>query len=66
VDDAQGAADRASERDRADGAWPHLVEAVEPYEFDRIYSPWPHRIVQQDGKAVVHRSAERYIAAMRD
>ena len=29
----------------------HLVEAVEPYDFDRIYSPWLERIVMTDGKA---------------
>ncbi len=44
----------------------HLASAVEPYAFDRIYSPWPGRVVRQDGKATVRRSAERYIAAMRD
>jgi hypothetical protein len=43
----------------------HLVDAVEPYDFDRIYSPWLERIVMQDGKAVVRRSAERYIDAIR-
>lgn len=44
----------------------HLVEAVEPYDFDRIYSPWLERIVMTDGKAAVRRSAERYIASIRD
>jgi hypothetical protein len=42
----------------------HLVGAVEPYDFDRIYSPWLERIVETDAKAVVRRSAERYIAAI--
>lgn len=42
----------------------HLVEVVEPYPFERIYSPWLHRIVTRDGKAVVRRSAERYIRAL--
>lgn len=42
----------------------HLVGAIEPYAFDRIYSPWLHRIVQEDAKAVVRRSADRYIAAL--
>ncbi len=42
----------------------HLVEALEPYEFERIYSPWLNRIVMADGKTVVRRSAERYIAAI--
>ena len=44
----------------------HLVDVVEPYAFDRIYSPWLERVVTTDGKAVVRRSAERYIAALRD
>ena len=44
----------------------HLVQAVEPYDFDRIYSPWLERIVMTDGKTVVHRSAERYISSIRD
>lgn len=44
----------------------HLVEVLEPYDFERIYSPWLHRIVTKDGKQVVRQSAERYIAAIRD
>ena len=42
----------------------HLVDVVEPFEFERIYSPWLGRIVTEDGKAVVRRSAKRYIDAM--
>ena len=42
----------------------HLVDVVEPYDFESIYSPWLERIVTADGKAVVRRSAERYIAAI--
>jgi hypothetical protein len=42
-----------------------IDDAVEPYDFDRIYSPWLERIVLKDGKAVVRRSAEQYIAAIR-
>ena len=41
-----------------------LVDVVEPYDFERIYSPWPGRIVQEDGKGAIRRSAERYIAAI--
>ena len=44
----------------------HVVAAVEPYGFERIYSPWLDRIVKADGKAVVRRSAERYIGAIGD
>lgn len=43
-----------------------IVGAVEPFEFDRIYSPWLDRLVSADGKEIVRRSAERYIAAIRD
>jgi glyoxylase-like metal-dependent hydrolase (beta-lactamase superfamily II) len=39
-----------------------IVAAVEPYEFDRIYSSWRGSIVAQDAKAAVRRSAERCIA----
>jgi glyoxylase-like metal-dependent hydrolase (beta-lactamase superfamily II) len=39
-----------------------IVAAVEPYPFDRLYSSWPGRVVEQDAKGAVHRSAERYIA----
>ncbi len=42
----------------------HLVDVVESYDFERIYSPWLERIVMADGKAIVRRSAERYIAAI--
>ncbi len=39
----------------------HIVEVVEPYSFDRIYSSWPERVILSDGNAAVRRSAERYI-----
>jgi len=39
-----------------------IVQAVEPYAFDRIYGSWPGAVVQTDAKAAVRRSAERYIA----
>lgn len=41
-----------------------IVEAVEPFEFDRIYGAFGGRTVGQDGKNVVRRSAERYIDAI--
>ena len=43
-----------------------IVDAVEPFDFDRIYSPWLHRTVEKEGKAVVRRSAQRYVAAIRE
>jgi glyoxylase-like metal-dependent hydrolase (beta-lactamase superfamily II) len=39
-----------------------IVAAVEPYAFDRLYSSWGGRVVAEDAKAAVRRSAERYIA----
>jgi glyoxylase-like metal-dependent hydrolase (beta-lactamase superfamily II) len=42
-----------------------IVGAVEPFAFERVYSGWPDRVVQQDGKAAVRRSAERYIRAIK-
>ena len=39
-----------------------IVDAVEPYEFDRIYGGWWRRNVASGGKQAVRASAERYIA----
>jgi hypothetical protein len=44
----------------------HIVESVEPYDFDRIYGGWWDSIVKNDAKAAVKRSAERYIQAIRE
>lgn len=41
-----------------------IVAAVEPFEYDRIYGAWWNRVVTQDAKAAVARSAERYIRAI--
>ncbi len=41
-----------------------IAAAVKPYPFDRIYGAWWERVVQEDGKAAVARSAERYVAAL--
>jgi len=38
-----------------------ISAAVEPFAFERIYAAWDDRVVMSDGKAVVRRSAERYI-----
>jgi glyoxylase-like metal-dependent hydrolase (beta-lactamase superfamily II) len=38
-----------------------IVDAVEPFAFDRIYGSWPGSIVATDAKGAVRRSAERYI-----
>jgi len=41
-----------------------IVAAVEPYPFERIYGAWWERVILQDGKAAVRRSAGRYIRAI--
>ncbi len=43
----------------------NIVEAVEPYEFNRIYGGFEGRIVHTDGKNAVYRSAERYLQAIK-
>jgi len=41
-----------------------IVDAVEPYEYDRVYGAWWGRDVKRDAKGAVRRSAERYISAI--
>ncbi len=41
-----------------------IVRSVEPYSFDRIYGAWFQLVVASDGKAVVERSAARYLRAL--
>jgi hypothetical protein len=42
----------------------HVVQAVDPYPFDRIYGAWWDTIVAANAKAGVHYSAERYVRAI--
>ena len=42
-----------------------VVEAVRPYRFDRIYGGWWQPVLRRDAKAVVERSAGRYIQWLR-
>jgi hypothetical protein len=42
-----------------------IAEKLEPCEFDTIYGAWWDRIVRRDGAAIVQRSAERYVRALR-
>jgi hypothetical protein len=42
-----------------------VVEAVRPYAFDRIYGGWWKPVLRRDAKAVVERSAGRYIQWLR-
>ena len=41
-----------------------IVAALEPWEFDRIHGGWWGRVVREDGKGAVRRSAERYLRAV--
>ena len=41
-----------------------IADAVEPFEFRRLYGQWWDAVIREDGKAIVRRSAERYAAAI--
>lgn len=41
-----------------------MVEIVEQYEFDRLYSAWFNRIVEKNAQGIVQKSAKRYIEAL--
>jgi glyoxylase-like metal-dependent hydrolase (beta-lactamase superfamily II) len=41
-----------------------VVQAVEPFEFDRLYGGWWDYVMPTDAKSAVKRSAERYIKAI--
>ncbi|HEU5304903.1 MAG TPA: hypothetical protein VFU40_09700 [Gemmatimonadales bacterium] len=41
-----------------------IVAAVEPYSFDQIFGAWFGLNITRDAKQVLHRSADRYIAAI--
>lgn len=41
-----------------------VARTVAPFEFDRLYGAWWPAVVAAGAKAVVERSAERYIAAL--
>lgn len=41
-----------------------IVDALEPFAFDRIYGAWWPTVVDHDGTAAVARSARRYLQAL--
>ena len=43
-----------------------IVTAVEPFGFDQIYGAWFGQNILSEAKQVLHRSADRYIAAISD
>jgi hypothetical protein len=42
----------------------HIVRILEPYRFDRIHGAFPRRTVARDAKAVLERSAARYLRSI--
>ena len=44
----------------------NIAEAVEPFNFDRLYGAWWNAVVSSDAKDRVRASARRYIKAIRD
>ncbi len=43
-----------------------ILQAVEPFSFDRVYGAFPMMTVREDGKGAIARSARRYLQAIRD
>ena len=41
-----------------------IVDAVEPYAYDRVYGAWEGRVIKEGAKTAVSRSADRYIQAL--
>jgi hypothetical protein len=41
-----------------------IADALEPYDYERIYGAWWDAIIRGDGKGIVRRSAERYARAL--
>jgi hypothetical protein len=41
-----------------------IVKAVEPFEDDQVYGASWDMVIENDGKEVVKRSAERYLRAI--
>jgi hypothetical protein len=40
-----------------------IVEALRPYQFQRLYGAWLGQVIAEDAKTVVDRSAKRYLEA---
>src|SRR5689334_14886175 len=41
-----------------------IVDAVEPYKYDRVYGAFWGMVIEEGGMAAVRRSAERYLNAV--
>jgi hypothetical protein len=42
----------------------HLRSVVEPFEFAALYGAWLDRVIEQNGAAIVARTAERYLEVL--
>jgi hypothetical protein len=42
----------------------HVGAALEPYAFERIYGHYFDRVIEKDGKTVLHASVKRYLDAI--
>src|SRR5215831_7008805 len=42
-----------------------IVKAVEPFQYDRVYGAFWDMVIELHGKAVIKKSAERYLRAIR-
>jgi hypothetical protein len=42
-----------------------IVRAIEPFSFDRVYGAFWDMVIEEDGKEIVRKSAERYFRAIR-
>jgi glyoxylase-like metal-dependent hydrolase (beta-lactamase superfamily II) len=43
-----------------------IIDAIEPFDFDRLYGAWPQFEILHDAKGAVKRSAERYLRALEE
>jgi hypothetical protein len=41
-----------------------IVQAVEAFDYERVYGAFWDLVIERDGKAAVKRSAERYLRAL--
>jgi len=42
-----------------------IIKSVEPFEYERVYGAFWDMVIERGGKAVVQRSAQRYLRAIR-
>ncbi len=42
----------------------HIVAALEPFAFEKLYGAWPGFVIEAGAKSAVRRSAQRYLHAL--